>query len=274
MSKTSLAAIAVAVALYGTARADTAANGGWATRSELGFVMARGNTNAKSGNLKFDTAHVIGRWKYSYGLSALYAASNGIETAQRWDTHFQTDMQLSERAFWFGALRYEDDRFSGFAYQESFSTGAGRDFIKSDSTKLSAQLGVGWRRLRPELLIRGADGAIIQRIPSDKTDDAVADAALTFEHSFNPSTKVIDTLLVESGQSNTTTKENVSLQVRMNASLALAVGLQVRNNTNPPAGAVKRTDTLTTINLVYDLKNPKFTPSAASRLPGATAQAK
>jgi putative salt-induced outer membrane protein len=273
MSRTSLTAIVGAVALYATAHADTAAGGGWATRSELGFVMAHGNTDTKSGNLKFATAHVIGRWKYSYGLSALYAESSGIETAQRWDTHFQTDLALSERAFWFGAVRYEDDRFSGFAYQESLSGGAGRDFIRSDSTKFSAQLGVGIRRLRPELLVRDTNGAVIHRYPRDKTDDAVADAGLAFEHSFNTSTKVIDTLLIESGQNNTATKENLSLQVRMNASLALAVGLQVHNNSSPPAGTAKRTDTLTTINLVYELKNPNLTPGAATRLLPA-AQAK
>jgi putative salt-induced outer membrane protein YdiY len=35
--------------------------------------------------------------------------------------------------------------------------------------------------------------------------------------------------------------------------LALAVGYAVRHNTDPPAG-FEKTDTLTTINLVYELK--------------------
>ena len=238
---------------------------GWATRSELGFVMARGNTDTRSGNFKFDTAYVTGRWKYNFGLGALYADSNHIRTAQRWDSHFQTDLKLSERAYWFGAVRYENDQFSGFQYQESVSTGAGYDFVKTDATKFSAQLGAGARRLRPELLVRDPNtGAVIERIPSNATTDPVANAALNFEHNFNASTKVLDTLSVESGQSNTSTRNSLSLQVKMNSSLALSVGYQVLNNSSPPAGTLKHTDTLTTVNLVYELKNPTVTPTATA----------
>jgi putative salt-induced outer membrane protein len=201
------------------------------------------------------------------GGSALYATSNHIETAQRWAGHFQTDLNFSDRAFWFAALRYEDDRFSGFAYQESFSTGAGRDFIKSDKTHLMAQLGVGVRKLRSEELFKDTAGAVIQRIPGEPTTDAVANAALVFERQFGASTKLIESLTVESGQANTSTKNNLSLQVRMNETLALAVGFQINNNSSPPPGMVTRTDKLTTINLVYELKNPKFSPTAVSHGP-------
>jgi putative salt-induced outer membrane protein len=266
MWKPSSAVLVAGVLLNGVAHADS----GWATRSELGFVMTRGNTNTDSGNFKFDTAHAIGRWKYMFGVGALYGRSNNISTAERWDGHFQTDATLDDRMFWFGALRYEDDRFSGFAYQESFSTGLGYDFIKTDSTRLRGQLGAGARRLRPEELVKDpVSGAVLQRIPQDTRTDAVGNAAVTFEHAFSPSTKVINSLLVESGRSNTSTRDNLSLQVRMNASLALAVGFQVHFNSNPPPGAAVRTDKLTTINLVYELKNPNFGPTAsAHQLPG------
>jgi putative salt-induced outer membrane protein len=251
MWKRTLAVLPLAAALNGVAHAQTA----WTSHSEAGFVMARGNTDTESANAKFEIARALGQWKYTYGFDALYANSSGIRTAQRWATHFQTDHKLSEQAFWFGALRYEDDAFSGFAYQYSLSAGAGRDFIKTDSTKLSAQLGAGFRRLRPALLVRDDRGAVIQRIPADSIDDAVANAAVSFEHAFNSSSKVTDSFLIESGQNNTMTQNNFSLQARMNATLALAVGLTFRSNSNPPPGLTRRTDTLTTLNLVYEVKN-------------------
>jgi putative salt-induced outer membrane protein len=37
--------------------------------------------------------------------------------AQRWEVHEQSDYSFSARHFWFGAARYEDDRFSGFDYE-------------------------------------------------------------------------------------------------------------------------------------------------------------
>ena len=39
----------------------------------------------------------------------------------------------------------------------------------------------------------------------------------------------------------------------MNTRLSLAVGFTVRDNTNPPTG-FKQTDTLSTLNLVYEIK--------------------
>jgi putative salt-induced outer membrane protein len=41
--------------------------------------------------------------------------------------------------------------------------------------------------------------------------------------------------------------------VKMSDKLALAVGYAVRHNTDPPP-AFKKTDTLTTVNLVYQIK--------------------
>ena len=41
--------------------------------------------------------------------------------------------------------------------------------------------------------------------------------------------------------------------------LALAAGYQLTDNSQPPAGSGRR-DTLTTLNLVYEMKNPKLAP--------------
>ena len=44
----------------------------------------------------------------------------------------------------------------------------------------------------------------------------------------------------------------LALQVKMSDKFALSVGFGVRHNTDPPAG-LEKTDTLTTVNLVYAL---------------------
>ncbi len=89
-------------------------------------------------------------------------------------------------------------------------------------------------------------------------------AAVRYEHSLTSSTQLLDTVLVESGASDTTTTDNLSLQVKVDASLSLAVGAQLVNNTGPPAGSARHTDTVMTVNLVYELKNPKLSVTGSA----------
>jgi putative salt-induced outer membrane protein len=51
----------------------------------------------------------------------------------------------------------------------------------------------------------------------------------------------------------TTDLSGGALQMRMTDVLALAVGYSVRHNTDPPVG-FEKTDTLTTNDLVYEIK--------------------
>jgi putative salt-induced outer membrane protein len=257
MTRTSLTVVLCAVSgatLGGVARADSE----WASRSELGYAMARGNSDTDNGNLKLDVAHLMDKWIFALGADALYGKTNGVGTAQRWDAHFQFDYRFTDRMFWFGKLEYVDDRYSGFAYQESAAAGLGRIFLQSDSNKLSAQLGAGARRLRPEELIRDDTGAVIERIPGDSTEDAVASGAFSYEHTFNSSTRLLEALSVESGRSNTLLKNNLGVQVKMGAALSLAVAYTYIRNSSPPPSVLSKTDQLTTVNLVYEIKNDKI----------------
>ena len=55
------------------------------------------------------------------------------------------------------------------------------------------------------------------------------------------------------------TAANVALQVKMSTHLALAAGYQLTDNSSPPANSGRR-DSLLTLSLVYDMKNPKLAP--------------
>lgn len=227
----------------------------WATRAEMGFVAARGNSSTETANAKVEIVREIDKWKYTLGTTGLYGRSAGITSAQHVDGRFQTDYAYSERSFWFGALRYEDDRFSGFDYQTTATSGLGHKFIDTDATKLSIQIGAGLRALRPELLVREeTTGAVIARVLGDRTHDAVANGALSFSHAFNDHTRVIESLLTEAGQANTLTRNDLSLEVKMVKTFAVSLGFSVRHNSEPAPG-LERTDTLTTVNLVYVKSN-------------------
>ena len=227
---------------------------GWSGKGQAGYVMARGNTDTDVANAKIDLGDVVGDWKHSMHLEALYGRSGEITSAERWAALLQSDYQFTPRAFCFGALHLMEDLFSGFQYQVSATTGAGYKFLDTATNKLTAQIGAGYRRLRPELLTMDASGAVIARTPEESTGNVIGTAGFDFTHTFNTITKLSDKFLAESGSGNTSLENDLALVVNMSKTLAISVGFTFLENTQPPAG-LKKVNTLTTLNLVY-----AFTP--------------
>jgi putative salt-induced outer membrane protein len=211
----------------------------WKGKGELGVVLARGNSETETANVKLDMATERDRWKHSFGIAALRSSNEGTLNAERYGAFGQTDFKINDRSFWFGGLRYEQDEFSGFDYQASLTTGYGRKFIDTAETKFNGQLGAGYRRSK-NALTGATDG------------EGIITGQLAYEHAFNASTSLIDKLVVESGSDNTFASNDIALQVKMSERLALSFGIGVRYNSDPPAG-LKSTDTLTTVNLVVAL---------------------
>lgn len=209
----------------------------WSGKGELGFVLARGNSEAETINAKLEMAKETEAWKNAFTLAALQTASDGARSAERYGASWQTDFRFNPRSYWFSGARYEDDRFSGFNYQASLSSGLGHLFIDEDTRKLFAQAGIGYRRLE-NALTGAADGSVI------------FSGELRYEQKLTETTSLRNKLIVEAGDANTFAANELALQVKINASLSLAAGIGVRHNTDPP-GDREKTDTLTTLNLVY-----------------------
>jgi putative salt-induced outer membrane protein len=285
MVKKTIAVVGVALMVHGLAQAadagpaDTASScsctsttspptaaGTWAAAAQLGLIVTSGSTTTKSGNAAFNAAHVMGRWTVSAGLAALYASTGGYSTQQDTNANLQADFALTKHSFWFSTARWDRNLFTGFAYQDSVATGGGYNFIQTPATQLSGELGVGYRIENPEILTTGPAGNIIERehVPGSLQRDAVLQAGLNYSHAITRLTKVTNTLLVQYGASDTTTTDNLALTVQVDSSLSLAVGMALVNNTSPPPGSARHTDTVETVNLVYALKNPNLSPTATA----------
>jgi putative salt-induced outer membrane protein len=245
VSITSAVSAALAVLVAVPAHAE------WTGKGEAGLVIASGNTEAKTANAKFQLATEIDKWKHQFGGAGLYASSDPDgTTAQRWGVFEQTDYNYSPRNFVFGAARYEDDKFSGFKYQAIVSGGIGHKFIDNDVTKFVGTAGVGYKFFETE---DSFDDAGVLIAPGKSDSEPVFRGTLDYDHKFTPTTSLLDKFVVEAGSDNTFVQNDIALQVKMTDVLALAVGYSVRHNTDPQVG-FKKTDTLTTINLVYEIK--------------------
>jgi putative salt-induced outer membrane protein len=233
---------------------NDAAAEGWTGTGELGLAAARGNARSENVNAKLDFTNEDERWKHTFSASILRAKGeisgdfdgDGVIderfelTANRWALGASSAIKMNERASWIAALRHERDDFSAYDNQSTFSIGYGYTFYKSDSGRLHAEIGPGYRRA--ELADTG-----------ETESNLIARGLIDWMQKISDTSELVNTLLVESGEDNTFAQNDFGVKVAINSSLALKAGLQVRFNSDTQPGT-KSTDVLTTINLVYAFK--------------------
>ena len=224
----------------------------WTGKGQAGYVSSSGNTDAKSVNAAIDMAYLSGPWDHMFHLGGFYGQSTGIVSAERWDTLWQTNYNLTKDLYTFGALRYAHDLFSGFDYQASAAGGVGYKFINTKQTQLSAQVGVGYQEVRAENITKNAngDGAVIGRTLLPSQGGAIGTVGVNYSQALTSSTTLSDKLLVNAGSADTLVTNSLALAVKISTKLALSLGYATENNSKPPAG-LKKLDTLETVNLVY-----------------------
>lgn len=214
----------------------------WTGKGEAGLAVANGNSDTRTANAKVAVGKKIANWEYKAGLCGLYVRNDGDTTAKRWEALAQTHYNFGGgNTFWFGGTRYEKDRFSGFDYQGVLDTGMGHKFIDNETTKLSGQAGAGykfWETLGT---------------PSEKDNSLVGTAGLDFSHQLTETTSLTNKFGAEVASDNNFLQNELGFAVKVSNRIALSLGYAVRHNTDPPAG-FKKTDTLSTVNLVYEVK--------------------
>jgi putative salt-induced outer membrane protein len=223
--------------------------GVWTGKAQFGFLSSHGNSNAESINGNVDMIRHDAAWKNEVYVGGLYGRSSGVVSAERWETRLQSNYTFSDGVFAFGGLRYEHDLFDGFQYQASATVGVGDKFIDTADTKLTGQIGAGYRRLRPELIIKDPNGVVTSRKLQDASGEAIGTVGLEFSHALTKTTVLTDKFLMEAGSTNTLLHDEVAVNVKMTDKLALSVGYGITDNTHPP-GATKKLDTVATVNLV------------------------
>ena len=252
-----LLAAAALPALAGGIGEDAAAPeppAGWTGTGELGFASARGNARSESLNLRLELGRESERWKHGWHASALRAKGevsgdfdgDGVSeqryglNANRYELGLSNAFKYSKRNRIAASARYENDDFSQYAYQLTLALGYGRQLVETERTTLETEIAPGYRRARE---------AETGRVESD----AIFRGLLDFSHELTGNTRLVNRLLVESGADNTFARNDLGVSVAMNEAFALKVGLQVRHNTDVDPDR-RRTDTLTTINLVYSFR--------------------
>ena len=222
------------------AGASGSAHADWSSKAEIGASFASGNSENESVNGAFATKYTAEKWEHGFGLTGNYGSDGSETTAQRWEFRGQSNYKFTDRAYAFGAGRYDDDRFSAYDYQASLAAGLGYRIIDTERTKFWVQGGPGYRYAKVNETGDTEDGMIFR-------------GDIGVDYQITETTKIVDRFLVEAGSDNTYLQNDLGLEVRIAGALGLRVGYQVRHNTDVLPG-VEKTDTLTTVGLLYETK--------------------
>ena len=209
----------------------------WNPSAELGLVYTSGNSDTFNFNAKAALHGEDETWVHDFYALGLRSEVDDDVSANRYEAGARSGYKFTDRSYWFGSLRYENDDFAPFEWQAVVSLGYGYQAIKSDVTTLLFEIGPGYRRA--------------ELVGLDETEgDGILRGFMDFKHKFTENTEFFDALLIEAGSDNTFVQNDIGIQVAMNKTLSLKAGFQVRHNTDVQPG-LDKTDTLTTINLVW-----------------------
>lgn len=220
---------------------------------ELGFASAHGNSNTESFNGRLKLRYSDDDWIHSMDLFGLRSSAEYTQTqddgsssrrrqttANRYTASAGSALQLGEYRQLTATVRHESDDFATYDRQSSFGLGYGTRLVDSERLHLDAQLGPGVRRTHDSV--------------TDETRTGLIGRGLfDLKFGMTDNTELVNTLLVESGSYNTFAQNDFGVSVNMNAHFALKAGWQARYNSDV-AEEKRRTDTLTTMNVVYTFK--------------------
>jgi len=219
---------------------------------ELGFAATRGNSSTESFNGRLRLRYARHDWVHNadlFGLrsGARYTIQDGDTTrrerrttANRYSIATSSSRELGEHRQLTATLRHEHDTFAAFDSRYIFGVSYGTRLIDGARLVLDSQFGPGARRSH-------------EARTDESQTEVIARGVFDLKWGLTDNTELVNTLMVESGSSNTFAQNDLGVSVAMNEKLALKAGWQARYNSDVDVG--RRTmDTLATMNVVYRFK--------------------
>jgi putative salt-induced outer membrane protein len=235
----SLLAVPAASAEDGTVEE---APGGWKFRAEGSYVRTTGNTDTQTLGAVVDASREVegdvNRY-YAKG-KALFAESDGDQTANRWFAEGRYERGFTERFFGFLTASYLKDKFSGYEYRFNAGPGLGYELVKTERHRLKGLLGVLWSH--DEFEQGGSDSYAMGKATLDYAWQIRENLKFKQLVDYQASLQDSDVFFL---------KSETALEVKINTFLSLGVGYIVSYQNEPPADA-DETDTAFLTSLIVD----------------------
>lgn len=209
----------------------------WGGSAELGTIRTSGNTDTSSINGKFALKRDGEIWDSGFKLDALASKEDGVTSKEKYRGTVQFDRNFSEHSYLAIVADEERDRFSGFEYQATFSTGYGYRAIHQKNMELDLEAGPGYRRDKLQ-----ESGEI--------DEEAIARLVARYHWTIKKGVEFIEEFSAELGESNSIYKSETGLKSQINGSLATKLTYKVKYVDKVPEDS-KNTDTEFGVTLVY-----------------------
>lgn len=229
----------LATSVYSQDDAEEETELGWSGVGEAGYVKTSGNTDSSALNVRLELVRTTENWRYRLAGTALTTSNNGEKDNERYTAEAQADRKLGDKGYVFGVYRYDADKFGTYDPSQTVTVGYGRELMNSEKHVLKGEIGVGYRSLKETASGESESDAILRFL--------LDDAWQIFD-----TTAWTNRLLIETGSNNTFTQWNTGLTVAMTDAFAVKLGFELRSNSDVPNSDTKKTDTITSVNLVYN----------------------
>ncbi|XOZ33397.1 DUF481 domain-containing protein [Halomonadaceae bacterium KBTZ08] len=218
--------------------------GNWRGDIEAGLVETSGNTEETSISGEADVTRNLDNWRQNVLLQSRYTEQDGDRTAERYTASAQLDYKFNPNDFLFLRGRYDDDDFSGYAFQASTAAGYGRRLWEAGDSYLDTSIGAGYRYSRFE-----------ERDPEEGSarEEPIGRLAGDLRYPLSETARFRQEMESEIGLADgeSVSRSVTSLKANLNSSMALNLSYTVEHDSNPPENA-ENTDTITSVTLLYN----------------------
>lgn len=213
----------------------------WTGQAGLGVVAASGNSDNRSISGTLGLGKQSGLWKHNIFADVYKAKSNGIESADRFMLGYKADRQINERLYGWGTLRYETDSFAGFDRRLTGGAGIGYKVLLGPVHTLDIEAGLGYQSTS------FGNG-------TPKSSGAIALLAANYAAKMSDTVTFTQRFALEAGSDNKLLTSVTGLNMKVSDALSVSLGHTIRRNSDIVGARGKKSDSVTTINLVYAIK--------------------
>lgn len=211
----------------------------WKGEAELGGIVTSGNTKTQSLSSKLSLVNEQEKWRNSFRSETLVSSDAVRTTAERYLLAGKSDYKFGDESYIFGLLSADRDRFSGYKYRLSLSSGYGRRLIQEENLGLDLEAGPGVRRSR------------LQDGPTD--NELFLGTASNFFWNFSETSALTQTISTEFGTDITIARSITGLKTQIAGNLAMKVTITSKYTSIVPESR-KKTDIETAITMVYGFR--------------------
>lgn len=216
----------------------------WEGEAELGVLMTSGNTEETNVNGRLGLIHEVIDWRNIAEFSSNYSEAEDETTAERYKSSLETNYKFDESQYWFLRGTYDKDRFSGYDFESTATTGYGnRVWQRGKRSFLDLSAGAGYRYNKLEVV--NSDGEDVEK-------EAIARLAAQFDYALSENALFRQKLSTEIGldENNVISQSETAIKANIVGTLSMKAAYRVKHVSDAPAGT-DSTDTETAITLLY-----------------------